>query len=1006
MAVFLFVFASVHPLLAQSDGTNDVFTLQDFLGRTWRNEVVRFAVSTAQLASARLGLPLIGSNQIPVPYQIVEDSAGASPAIEFLADLDPFEKRTYHFDRAGPAPVAGDLKVEETANTIRLINSRIGISIRKKLIEGQGPIEGIRLASGQWIGNSLLLGAPRVLSYRVSLVARGPVFAEIICDIKLTETHSWQMRLRIQANEPVVLVNEKFSLNDSTSFQLLLSPQFSPDGLFYRFGKAAAAGHEGKLATWNIPTTYNGTVFVLEPWLHWWERERQGTWFALYNEQRSDLLAIAARTPSRWIDPERIEQRALSQALLTSDRDGLKWTLTLKEGARQWMIAALDKNTSFVPLRDENPYQAPSPQQYQIKYSDFPLDRIKDYITDWTGGESDHPRLIITKNDIAALCANFRPDPDKLETLRKAPVVSYAMDEPIIYFLCTHDQELGRHLSGTAVTWVQDAVNMLLRQDAIMTLGFAPHQQTAIATAMNLADVIWSSSALSVELRKRLKAQVAILAYTVNSDDYWSPPRGFAANPNMTSTVAAYRALLGALVPTHPMAAAWVAKGINELKYQLDHWSDDDGGWLEAPHYAMASYDYLIGVFLMAHNAGFNDYLYDPRMKKIAEWVAKISTPPDPELDGHRHLPPIGNTYMREPTGVFGLIATLWKQKDPEFAANMQWMHQQQGAPTEPGPGGFAPILAGFRRALLDRSIAAKPPAYQSELFRQTGMMLRNHFPSDRETQLYLIAGDNHAHYDQDSGSFTLWGKGRLIANDFGYEGYMPADDHNMVVAPGAPGAETMRVAEFSSGPQLDYVEGIKNGDWTRKIAFIKDRDPLGPNYFVISDSLKTAEPAVWRLWLTTEKLTISGQSAEAVGYDDVNTDIFFIQSADVSLSSEQKTRQTWGIAAGQYGTVSTTQTGLIATTNDGAGFTAILYPRLKSEPAPVVTELASGKVIKVQSGAGTDYVFLASAPFTYQDREVSFSGTVGLVQTRRNATQLSLGAQGQLTAFGQTLKR
>jgi hypothetical protein len=421
----------------------------------------------------------------------------------------------------------------------------------------------------------------------------------------------------------------------------------------------------------------------------------------------------------------------------------------------------------------------------------------------------------------------------------------------------------------------------------------------------------------------------------------------------------------------------------------------------------------------MAHNAGFDDYLYDPRMKKIAEWFAKISTPPDPELDGHRHLPPIGNTYMREPTGEFGLIANLWKHKDPEFAANMQWMHQQQGSPAEPGLGGFYPMLAGFRQLLIDPDIVAKPPAYRSEKFSRTGVMLRNHFPSDRETQLYLIAGANHEHYDQDSGSFTLWGKGRLIANDFGYEGNMPAEDHNMVVESGASGREVMQVAEFSSGPDLDYVRGVKKGGWTRQIAFVKDSDPLGPNYFVISDSLgpvsanwrlwltlKTPAPAAWRLWLTAAKVTTNGQSAMAVGREDVNTDIFFIGPAGVSLRTEQKTRQTSGISAGVYGTVSTSQTGLIATSNGDAGFTAIVYPRLKSEPAPVVTELAGGKAIKVQSGAATDYVFLASAPFAYQDRDISFSGTVGLVRVRSNEATLSLGAQGKLTAFGRTLNR
>src|SRR5262249_48640159 len=394
--------------------------------------------------------------------------------------------------------------------------------------------------------------------------------------------------------------------------------------------------------------------------------------------------------------------------------------------------------------------------------------------------------------------------------------------------------------------------------------------------------------------------------------------------PNMTSTVAAYRAVLGAMIPAHPMAAAWVANGINELKYQLDHWSDFDGGWLEAPHYAMVSYDYLLGVFLMAHNAGFDDFLYHPRMKKIAEWFAKISTPPDSQLGGHRHFPPIGNTYIREPTGEFGLVASLWKLKEPTFAANMQWMHQQQGSPTEPGLGGFYPTLAGFRQLLIDPSIVAKPPAYGSELFTQTGVMLRSHFPSDRETQLHLIAGANHEHYDQDSGSFTLWGKGRLIANDFGYEGNMAADDHNMVVASKAPGSEIMRVAEFFSASNLDYVRGVKSGEWTRQIAFVKDPDPLGPNYFVISDSLKTPYPPVWRLWLTADSVMSRGQSAVAVGKEDVNTDIFFVQPGDVSLRTEQKTRQTSGIAAGQYGSVSTTQTGLIATSNGGTGFTTI----------------------------------------------------------------------------------
>src|SRR5206468_23071 len=122
--------------------------------------------------------------------------------------------------------------------------------------------------------------------------------------------------------------------------------------------------------------------------------------------------------------------------------------------------------------------------------------------------------------------------------------------------------------------------------------------------------------------------------------------------------------------------------------------------------------------------------------------------------------------------GQFGTIAYLWRERDPAFAAEMQWMYRQQGAPPEPVVGGFVPSLAGFRSLLLDRTLPEKAPGYRSEWFPRTGVILRSHFPSARETQLHLVAGPNHAHYDRDSGSFTLWGKGRVVANDFGYYGH------------------------------------------------------------------------------------------------------------------------------------------------------------------------------------------------------------------------------------------
>lgn len=439
--------------------------------------------------------------------------------------------------------------------------------------------------------------------------------------------------------------------------------------------------------------------------------------------------------------------------------------------------------------------------------------------------------------------------------------------------------------------------------------------------------------------------------------------------------------------------------GMNELKRELEQWSDDDGGWLEAPHYALVAYDALLGCFMAAHQAGTDDVLYHPKMKKVAEWLAKISTPPDSRLAGRRHLPPIGNTNQQEPTCVFGHMAVLWRDKDPQFAAQMQWMHHQQGSPTSPGIGGFYPTLAGARTMLLDADLPAAAPAWKSERFAESGVMLRSGFSSERETQLYLIAGRNHDHYDDDSGSFTLWGKGRMLANDFGYTGIAAAEDHNLVVSPAAQRG-VMRVAEFATTERFDSVRGTRDG-WTRQIAFVKDPDPLGNNYFVVSDTLREPTPMKWQLWLTAERVTTKPRAALVEGQEDVDLDIVFAAPKEVALRTEEKSRTCPAMRPDGSVNVShvTTQTGLLAELSRGDQITTVLFPRLKTEKPPEVTPLADGKVIRLRTPAGTDYVFLSPKPFTFREDDLSFEGTTGLIQLHGDTLVLALGSSGRIAA-------
>jgi hypothetical protein len=234
----------------------------------------------------------------------------------------------------------------------------------------------------------------------------------------------------------------------------------------------------------------------------------------------------------------------------------------------------------------------------------------------------------------------------------------------------------------------------------------------------------------------------------------------------------------------------------------------------------------------------------------------------------------------------------------------------------------------------------------------------------------------------------------------------MPADDHNMVAAPSAPGPAIMQVANFSTAANLDYVRGIKSDDWTRQIAFVKDTDPLGPNYFVLRDFLKSGGPFDWRLWLSADEVVPAGaQRMRVIGKQDVDTDVYFLHP-QVRAVVEHKTRTTVGVSHGKQARIDVTQKGIVIRGEDPFGVATLLYPRLKSEPAPRVTDLADGKVIKVDSAESTDYVFLNPTPFSYRTKDISFSGTVGLVQVRGNQVRLSLGAPGILAAFGRSIRK
>jgi hypothetical protein len=355
-------------------------------------------------------------------------------------------------------------------------------------------------------------------------------------------------------------------------------------------------------------------------------------------------------------------------------------------------------------------------------------------------------------------------------------------------------------------------------------------------------------------------------------------------------------------------------------------------------------------------------------------------------------------------------------------------MWLQMGKPHRAGLGGDF-MMNFYHELMTDDTWSPPAPVWTSENIPGFGAVLRANFNTDRETYMVYHQGNvSTAHYDYDQGSFEMWGKGRPLSLDWGYHGQAPSWQHNMMEI-GTAGT----VVNFAGTPSADYLQGQQDGGWGRQIVLVKDKDPLGPNYFVLRETTTGTGAAGWWLWINTRKdaavppaaspigagpdsvplaatgpgkpIEIVGDQVHAVGEQDVDLDVWFGPPSADRLKNLEVKELTISVPAGLpngdwtgWDDSQATQQGLHLQQPLGQPLVSVLYPRLRTEAPAQFTALADGKVTKVVTPRGTDYVFLGTEPFTFQDGPVTFSGTVGVIQVRGTQVTCTLNAAGDVT--------
>lgn len=346
----------------------------------------------------------------------------------------------------------------------------------------------------------------------------------------------------------------------------------------------------------------------------------------------------------------------------------------------------------------------------------LPSTRAAD-VLQWPGAEKDpHPCLYVTAKDLPRL-KQSRKDVAALAAKKDWSLESDGMEKLVAAALLADNVEAQKVVIVEAIRNL-DVVIQRIPDTTVKRIG--PHAYgRQVGFAAGLSDAALASKQLSAQDRAAILEKIARLSYLFADPEYWSLEKGnVGLNPNMTTMAYAYRVTFAALIPSHPMSKQWLRAGLAEIKREIDEWTDPAGGMAECPHYSMLILDHWLGACLAAHHAGEPDagHLFDEGLRRASLWFTNISTPRGP--GGVRRLPSLGHTYSNESSSTFGLLAFLWKDRDPAFASQMQWMYREHGSFSEPGIKSYYPALMGYRSLLLDETITPKPPVLGSGLSR------------------------------------------------------------------------------------------------------------------------------------------------------------------------------------------------------------------------------------------------------------------------------------------------
>ena len=803
------------------------FVLREHLGLEWRNELLFFPVEPSVMAIDPAGLELVGPAG-PVPFQLCRakgeatkrttitepdrselgrkpvgvhalarpvptstgetpgagsrptdrgncqlGSAGASPsiglpgAVAFVTDLPARGVRSFVLRprKAGAAPTpaaalrvtrgTGFAEIATAAFAVRFVTGSATFTELQPAEAVPGPVAHMALADGTRFGGSRMYGPARIRRWAGDMTVAGPVFAECAWVYEYESGLVLQLTARLAAGDSVVHWSMAVAGDDLTSgWELLLTPGVAGlclDRIPWEHGSNTWGMPQYGTIDVELERQPPGLITNLIPWRDWWDDRTQTDW-RIKTVERGPVLKAASRDAAAWVAP------------------APPGTLCTWEGWRRKMLAlwraadgALGLRASTAAGRREWEFGSAAPGLGHR------LNEVKDFVLAWPAASDLHPRMYLSR---AALEQRWRDCP--ADPARVAALVEGAREEvengphvcdadALGAYLLTGSAEIARETK--VVERLRHHLGLLGKLDLMR---FVPH-------VIALYDALVDSPLVTADERPLLRARMAYLGYVLADPASWSVERGYRSyNLNMSVSYLLHLGMVACALPEHPLARTWAQPALRMTEDMLAA-VGPAGEWPESvSNYTSVSASALLDFAIHAREAGFHDYVSDPRMKRLFLFMARQYAPhgasPVPAGEPEwRSLPPHGRSTAGHHFATAGMMAAATALSDPEYSMVQQWAWRQIGCCREiPNAA-----LGGFEQVYLDERLPAALPHWGSDLFPQAGVIFQHGLGTPDETYLNLITADfNHQVFPSETGAVSLLcALGAPLAGSF-YGGY------------------------------------------------------------------------------------------------------------------------------------------------------------------------------------------------------------------------------------------